>query len=780
MWLVLRWGLGGLVVGLPCYIFWPPADLDQLKGGRQPYSTVVLGSDGTILSALVATDGQWRFPAQDSLPHKYRLALLIAEDRYFDRHFGFNPVSIGRAVWANLKAGRVRQGGSTITQQAIRISRQNPPRTILQKLSELVEAIRWEVWMTKDEILTHYAANAPMGGNVVGLSTACWRYFGTLPQQLSWAQAATLAVLPNAPGWVHLGRGRGRLLQKRNRLLGQLRDQGHIDQQTYQRALAEELIGRPVAFPHQSPHLLHQLARQGGGYGQWFRTTIDPMVQDLGAQLLQNIYPEKQAQQIHNIGLMVVRLEDQAVIAYHGNYPEQAESRSKAIGQRGGNLFVDMVQAKRSYGSLLKPILYATAITEGKITPTAWLEDVPKLYEGSYAPRNFNNQYQGVVSAHIALAHSLNIPFVNLQRTVGTARFLQGLRQLGIQSLSHGPNHYGLSLVLGGGEATLYELCQAYTLLANSQQARPAAVWGKTEGLRLSQIDSVKQWTVKTPLWTSATAQATTNALLLADRPDMDAAVRMLVQRQPVAWKTGTSWGLRDAWCIGYNEHYLVGIWLGNATGEGVAGLTGIRMAAPIMFRALDLLPNLPKSTTIPSTAGWHQVRLCQVTWHPAGPYCDSTIVRALPSSIKANGICPYHHQIFTDKAVRHQLNAQCAGAEPLVRHNWLVLPPALAWYYAPAHPGYLAPPPPRADCGQPATVQILYPSAGATIIAPSGEFIAKAYCSTKQGQLFWLQDGQPIGTTEGVHKMPIKVTPGQHTITVVGDQGASVSYVAR
>jgi penicillin-binding protein 1C len=308
----------------------------------------------------------------------------LAEDRHFYSHPGFNPFSVLRAMVINIQNGTVKQGGSTITQQSIRISRQNPSRNLIEKVIELLLAFRWEVWATKDEILQFYTAHTPMGGNTVGYSAACWRYFRKIPSEITWAQAATLAVLPNSPGQIHPGKAREVLLTKRNNLLKKILLSKLIDSAAFFRSINEELIQSPQAFPQLAPHLLQCLAETKGA-GKWYSTTISATLQATLSELLDRIRPEKEAKQINNIGLVVVRLKDQRVIAYHGNYPKTVNSP-----------FVDLVRAKRSYGSLLKPFLFATALSDGKITPQGWLEDVPKTYEGSYSPKNFNNKYQSL------------------------------------------------------------------------------------------------------------------------------------------------------------------------------------------------------------------------------------------------------------------------------------------------------------------------------------------------------------------------------------------------
>lgn len=799
--------LGAVLLMLLALVTWP---IDVGSHYPIPYGSAALSDENELLGAQLADDGQWRLPMQDSLPVRFVQALLVAEDRYFYHHPGFNPGSMVRALWVNLLAGRTKQGGSTLTQQAVRIARGNPPRTIWQKLGELAEAIRWEVWHDKDYILRWYAAHAPMGGNVVGLPAACWRHFGAMPARLTWAQAATLAVLPNAPGAIHPGRSRDRLLLKRNLLLQKLHGSGLLTKNELALAQQEPLLKAPRPFPQEAPHLLQELVNRHGK-GKWFQTTLDRDVQQQLGFMLGNYQLAQQHRGVADVGLLVMRLHDGAVVAYHGNYPVQSHlddnsGPMSSVSTSRQRPWVDMVQAQRSYGSLLKPFLYATALSDGHLLPQAWLEDIPTTFEGNYRPRNFSEQYQGVVPANIALAQSLNIPFVNLQRQVGTSRFLQVLHNLGLRSLNKGARNYGLSLVLGGGEASLFHLVQAYGHLARSQY-QTQSTWPRLQSLRLLQQDSAA-WRLSSRMWNGAVAQSTTKALLIADRPDMDATVRMMVQRQPVAWKTGTSWGLRDAWCIGYTADYVVGVWLGNATGEGVEGLTGIRQAAPLMFHAMDLLPPSKSPITGPmgmgraSLAQRRQVRLCEVTGYEAGPHCqngkDNSLAAGegdsltwVPRGIKNTRKCNYHRALNLDQHGQFQVHLQCPGTGNWQPRNWLVVPPAIAWYYARLHPDYVAPPAFAPSCLSDAVhnISLLYPRPDMVLAASKGNIIARAYTTELETPLLWLLDGKELGSTYGeqrstqranraLHTMLVPVGPGLHRLSIVGGDAVEFRVV--
>ncbi|MCV6631094.1 MAG: transglycosylase domain-containing protein, partial [Flavobacteriaceae bacterium] len=334
------------------YVFCLPKSLF-----KQPHSTVVFDAQGTLLGAKIATDGQWRFPQLDSLPQKYKTAVLQFEDAYFYQHPGVNPVSIVKALATNIQAGRVLRGGSTITQQVIRLSRQQPRRTYAEKILEMILASRLELRFSKEDILKLYASHAPFGGNVVGLDMAAWRYFGRSPFELSWAECATLAVLPNAPSLIFPGKNQKHLLNKRNRLLQKLYQEGYLDQLDYTLAIAEELPQKPYKIPRRSPHLVEKLYIQNPGKKHY--THIHGPLQDQLAEIAKKNYKQLSQNQIHNLAILVIDVKTRAVEAYIGNAP------TDSIHQKD----VNMIHALRSTGSILKPFLYSALLDAGTILP---------------------------------------------------------------------------------------------------------------------------------------------------------------------------------------------------------------------------------------------------------------------------------------------------------------------------------------------------------------------------------------------------------------------------
>ena len=311
---------------------------------NDPLSTVMVDKNNVLLSAKIADDGQWRFPTNDSVPEKFKIAICYFEDEYFYRHPGVNPVSLFRAAKQNIKAGKIVSGGSTITMQLIRLSRKRKKRTVYQKLIECILSVRAEIRYPKDNILALYASNAPFGGNVVGLEAAAWRYFKQKPDNLSWAEATTLAVLPNAPGLIYPGKNRNELKRKRDFLLEKLKDKGIIDQFDYELAIEEPLPELPFALPQETLHLLNR-AIKDGHKGEYIQTTIDFYFHKKIKQVVERHHKQLKNNEIHNAAVLVLDVETGNVIAYIGNTYNQDNTHENRV---------DIINAPRSTGSIFR------------------------------------------------------------------------------------------------------------------------------------------------------------------------------------------------------------------------------------------------------------------------------------------------------------------------------------------------------------------------------------------------------------------------------------------
>ena len=716
----LRPGISlGLAVLLLAYLFCLPRDL--FKGVS--YSTVVESAEGELLGARIASDGQWRFPPCDTVPERLATALVQFEDRQFWWHAGVNPVAMGRALLQNLHSGHVVSGGSTLTMQVIRLSRQKE-RTVWQKLIESALATRLEFRYPKQRILALYASHAPFGGNVVGLEAAAWRYFGRPASELSWAEAATLAVLPNAPSTLHLGKGREDLLLKRNRLLKRLLEHGDISADTYEAALEEPLPDAPLPLPSYASHFVERCPK-----GVRTRTGIRLPLQKAVSAVADRQSDDLAKEGVADLAIVVIDNGTGEIVAYVGNASPERE--------RTG-VQVDIAASPRSTGSILKPFLYTAALQEGEILPNTLLPDIP-VNLGGFAPQNFDRQFYGAVPAAEALARSLNVPAVFLLRQYGVPKFHSLLQKMGLTTLTQSPDYYGLSLILGGGEGRLDEITAAYSAMARSVMAS-------------SDRPSLAVW-------------YTLQALQEVNRPD-ELDWRLIRSVRKAAWKTGTSYGFRDAWAVGMTPAYTIGVWAGNADGHGVPGLTGARTAGPVMFDILNLLPASDEWFEMPDRVG-----------HDALPVMAS----ADRPSVWAQ-VCTASGMLATPDCPAQEMLIPAAGlqSEPCPYHRTgdFVLTPAMEWFYRPHHPEYVG-----AQSALPSQeIEFIYPQSGTTLYLPrqlSGQVegaVFRVAHHRSNATLWWHLDQTYVGETRFLHELRLAPSPGHHTLTVVDGDGNSTS----
>jgi penicillin-binding protein 1C len=739
----------------------------------EPYATVIESNEGELLGAKIAKDGQWRFPAQDSVPYKFKECIVAFEDRQFFRHPGFNPVAMANAARQNASAGRVVRGGSTLTQQVIRLSRKGKRRTYFEKLIEIVLSTRLELRHSKDEILELYAAHAPYGGNVVGLEMASWRYFGVQSHQLSWAESATLAVLPNAPSLIYPGKNQQKLLDKRNRLLHQLRKQGVIDRQTCALAMAEPLPQKPFALPQIAQHLLQRVAKSHEG--QRITTTIDLSLQNRVNQLASYYYNQFKQNEVNNLAIVVVDIRNRDIISYVGNSPTDAAHQKD----------VDVIGAPRSTGSILKPLLYAAMLDDGNLLPNTLIADVPTQISG-YAPQNFNLTFDGAVPAHRALARSLNIPAVLMLQDFGVNKFYEKLQQFKLRDVSRRPDNYGLSLILGGAESNLWDLSRTYAGMSSTVNYfnRNQGKYRTKEFAELNYIKGVendfgKDSYQKTILGAGSIYLAY-NAMEEVNRPEGDEAWKFYDSSLKIAWKTGTSFGNRDAWAIGANSRYVVAIWVGNATGEGRPALTGVETAAPVLFDVFNLLPRAKWFS--PPLNDLEEVEVCTKSGYLAQDDCPK-VKQLVPLKGKTTAICPYHKLVHLDTGGRFRVNSNCENVDAIVTKKWFVLPPVMEWYYKSQHIEYAPLPPFRDDCsGTQAVMDFIYPKNNGKIYLTKDfnsqiqPVILKVAHSQRETALFWYVDNEFKGMTKTFHEMPIKASTGLHYITVTDEFGNEIN----
>jgi penicillin-binding protein 1C len=759
------------------------------------WSPVLYDREGKLLGAQVASDGQWRFPGNSKLNEKFKLSLIETEDRRFMYHPGIDFPAIFRATVQNIRGGRIISGASTLTMQCIRLSRsskgdQPRSRTIKEKCVEAILALRLELGKSKNEILELYAANAPFGANVVGIEAAAWRWFGRSSEDLSWAEAATLAVLPNNPALIHPGRNRNVLEDKRDRLLEKLFNRGYFDEETLMLSLAEPLPGEPLPLPRLAPHLLNRMITESTGsrlqnnvttnknkrrsnLASTFITTIDRDIQERALAISNRASIRFAENGIMNGACLIINTQTGETLAYVGN-ADTPYARD-----------VDMVVSRRSSGSLLKPFLYAAMLDTGDILPSSLVSDIPTRV-GSYSPENITRNYLGVVPADEALARSLNIPAVRSLRVYGVARFARFLRSLGITTLFRQGDDYGLPLILGGAEITLWEITGLYAGLGRSVSANQndgAAFFHPYVLLKENSGNNNITPVTSVSLVSRGAAWSTLNTLVYGVRPGEEAVWQEYANAMRIAWKTGTSFGYRDAWSIGVTPEYTVGVWIGNASGEGRAELRAAVTAAPVMFELFSTLYSGTNRHTWfnQPAADLRHAEVCAVSGFLLGANCAGSKIVELPLSAPAAKACPYCQTIILNGAMDRRIALETGSPAAVVGQKWFILPPAEEWYYRKWNLDYK--PLPQDERAYNATVgeanlALFNPEPGSYVLIPreldgrEGRIVFSAANREMDGIIYWHLDENYLGATQFFHEMEARPQAGLHTLTLVDSSG--------
>lgn len=742
-----------------------------------PTCTVITDSRGELLDATIAKDGQYRFPEDDSIPRKFARCIVAFEDKHFYFHPGINPFSIARALYQNIKEKRIVSGGSTISMQVIRLMRKGQDRTIPEKIIEVILALRLELTYSKKEILALYASHAPFGGNVVGIDAASWRYYGRGANDLSWAETAALAVLPNAPSIIFPGKNQQTYLKKRNRLLAKLLAAKEIDDLTYQLSIQEPLPGEPMDLPQVAPHLLTR-AIIDGFKGKTVKTTIDANLQRRVNEIVELYQPRLEANSIHNIAVLVIDTKTGGAITYVGNTNPNSDGNGRSV---------DIIKSPRSTGSILKPLLYAAMLNDGLILPNTLIPDIPTQI-GGYTPKNFYPTYDGAVPASRALARSLNVPAVRMLNTYGVAKFHYILNKLGLTTVTRPANSYGLSLILGGAEANLWDLAGVYSGLSRSLN-NFRALQGRYNKLDFHPAYYVVDTTKKEPILedysilSASSIYLTFEAMREVARPDEQSGWKYFASSRSVAWKTGTSYGHRDAWAIGLNPNYVVAVWVGNASGEGRPDLTGVAAAAPIMFDVFGLLP----------ASNWFErpiddmakIPVCRQSGQRATDICEPIDSVWVPLTGLETPPCPYHRIVHLDSKGQYRVNDLCYDRDKMQHVSWFVLPPAIEWFYKSRYSDYKLLPPYLKGCKpetQIKSMAMLYPrNPNAKISIPRNldgslsDIVFEAVHRSSEATIYWHLDDKYVGTTKTFHKLALQPSVGNHTLTLVDVDGETL-----
>ncbi|MXY27555.1 penicillin-binding protein 1C [Candidatus Poribacteria bacterium] len=769
---------------------------------HRPSSPIVLDRNGEWLRAFLAPDGMWRFSCQSKMvnreprtanseprTHNYFLhqAILTSEDRWFYYHFGINPVSIATAFYDNLTAGKVVRGGSTITMQLARLM-EPKARNVPNKLWEMFRAIQLELTYSKSEILTYYFNMLPYGGNIVGTAAASRLYFNKPQHAMSLGEAALLAAIPNSPERLRPDRFPENAREARKKVLNRLLAHQQISEQQWRAALQEPIPTKRYPLPFKAPHLARMLVKGKGLHtgpttGGRIYTTIDVKVQETALRILREYLDASYAGVVNlrlpSTGAIVVMdTRSRQVLAMVGSHDFFDR---KALGQINGTL------APRSPGSALKPFVYALAMEQGLITPETLLFDVPVTYNG-YEPVNYDGKYSGYVTARQALARSLNVPAVNLNARLKNDTLHTFLKRAGISTLAPAKK-YGLSMVLGGCEVSLLELTTLYAGLANMGEFAP---------YQLTLSNREHSYLADNPpkrLLRQETSFIITEMLTTLQHPANTVknpeAFESTMNLPKIAWKTGTSYGHRDAWCIGYSPELTIGVWLGNFDGKGSSMMSGADAATPILFALFTALTGQDTHRWFAKPEQLKTREVCTLNGAPVSPHCPTRKSDVYISGVSPVATCTIHKPVSIDEATGYSLCSHCRsldktesqnGYKTVIFEEW---PAAAATWLA--ENGFAVPVLPEHNplCNgaiagtapvilSPTEDTVYYIRPGVPL--ENQKIRLSASASNRTQELFWFLDGELIFKGNAGQQYWLTPVKGKHLLTCVDAEGRSAS----
>jgi penicillin-binding protein 1C len=762
---LIRYGLAILIgfillpVILDRLVF--PLPLENL---HKPSSTFVYSRNKTLLSAYAASDTYWRKPVKLSeISPLLVKSVLACEDRWFYYHPGVNLFSLIGAAFDDVKAGKIVRGGSTITMQIARMM-EPKERTFLSKFIEVLRAFQLEMHYSKRELLELYFNLAPYGGNIEGVGAASYFYFGKTPYELSASQAALLVSIPNSPSALRPDLYLEKSLKARRRVLGVMRSQGIISKEKYAEALQEEIKAKRYEPPSYAPHLCRDLALKNPGTPE-IVSTIDLRDQAICERIMRNHKGELRAKGIGNAAVVVLKNSTCQVLAMVGSIDFNDQSNQ---GQVNG------ATSPRSPGSTLKPFLYAMALDKGLCTPASMLEDLPVYFSG-YSPENYDQAYRGAASMAEALRLSLNIPAVTICSEVGLGDFYQLLKSGGFTTLYRKDYEYGLPIILGACEVELVELSALYSSLARGGLFIPYQ----------TEIQAKANSNDTTRLFSDGAAYIISDILGELQRPDFPSSWEFAPDIPKVAWKTGTSYGRKDAWSIGYDPDYTIGIWTGNFSGASSPDLVGAEAAAPILFEIFKAIEN-------GNTPGWFAQpedvatrMVCAKSGLPPNQYCPTTISELYLPGVSAVDPCEIHKMVLVDSTTGYRLCRFCSAGKKVIQKVYENWPPKLATWFAQSGKLTQAIPGHNPECtGTYAgdSPVIVSPNDDATYIlrtylpAASQEIALQASAASGASQLYWFVDGELYGRAKPGDKLFYIPKIGIHKLTCSDDEGRSSS----
>ncbi|HEU0032538.1 MAG TPA: penicillin-binding protein 1C [Kofleriaceae bacterium] len=732
------------------------------------WSTVIEYRDGRPAYVFLAPDDKWRLHVGlDRVDPKLVEALVALEDKRFWSHDGVDPVAIGRAAWTNVTRGRRVSGGSTLSMQLARLLEPRP-RTVPNKLIDMFRAVQLDLRLSKHEILAEYLSRTPYGGNVEGIEAAAWAYFGHSARHLSPVEIATLLAVPQGPSrFAPSAANTARLRARRDVILDKLIEAGVFAGADAESALVDAKDSAPPDHLRRLPREAHHAAfalRRRFPDREIIHSTLDAGAQAVAEHEITLRAPELHAKGIHGGAIVVVDHATREVVALVG-------SLDFADAKHGGQ--IPMFERPRSPGSTLKPFLYALAIDRGLALPGYLVPDVPTQY-GTYRPKNFDNTWNGLVTLEDALSRSLNLPFIDLLSKYRVEPFIAELERAGVSLERAAPGYYGLSLIVGGIELTPLELASLYATLAEDGNYRP---------LRLVDTDPVLP---DAPIFAAGSAYLTRETLAKRDRPDFPRRRDFDGLPAEIHWKTGTSFGFRDAWAVGSGPRYTAVVWTGNVDNEPSSELVGSEAAGPLLF---DVLEALADRTRHPEPAqppdDLVQIEVCAYSGHIATDACPHKTKRLARVHAVPTTPCPYHHAYDVDTDSHEAVLPACrVPGRSYERKSFVVLPSSVTAWLAEHHRTLPESPPFAEGCiAEAAAAPVMVtPSEGQVVTlipgVPATRQAIPLAATTRAATVSWFVDGMLIGTAPASQRVYWVPSVGKHDVVVADDTGRKARRV--
>ena len=759
-----RVGIGAVLLAVPVLLFVWLAPFPSQAIKEIGYSQTILDKEGNILRVFLGSKDRWLLPVELSEINPQLINATIAiEDKRFWHHHGVDPIAVFRSAWLNITHRKILMGASTLSMQVIRLL-EDRPRTFPNKIIEAAHAIWLETIYSKQEILRLYFELAPYGGNIHGVKAASWRYFKKYPKDLSLAECALLAGLPQSPSRLRPDRHPERAQKRREMVLQSMLANGFIARDQFDLSNKEPVKAWHYSFPFVAPHFT-VWAHSKYPSKPVLETSLDPLLQEKAERILKNRLSELVDYKVHNGAVVILENKTGKVRALVGS---NDFFDNEHAGQVNGAL------SRRSPGSALKPFTYAIGFDLGLYTPRMILADVPVQYQG-YAPLDYSKKYRGPVTVRESLADSLNVPAVEVLQKSGYQRLYTLLKQAGMTTLTKGPEHYGLSLTLGTAEVRLLELANAYAMLARLGEFRSVSILDKPDHVREKRLLS------------EGAAYLVADILEDSERLALSDFVGNRRNLPRVAWKTGTSYGNHDAWTVAYNPEYTIGVWIGNFSGKPSKSLVGVEAAAPVAIRLFERIYANQPAPWYEKPASVGSRKVCLLSGEPVSHICPHSADDLFIIGRSMDRTCSIHKKFFIDKETGMALDGPVKG-QSVLEKVYAVWPQAIHTWFERHDPAYDSPPVMESGIDMART----WEGADPKILSPVNQceyfldrsrsidqkLVLKADGSYDTRKLFWFINGQYVSEARGGEGFFWPMREGRHRITVTDDYGRSSSVV--